>query len=65
MVTVNTQHRSCKVNTKFHSISKSVFGVMAITWVMNVVFVTPYVMPVDVQDISKGHAEKRGQCQQM
>ena len=37
----------------------------AITWVTNVVFVTPYVMRVDVQDTSKGHAEKRGQCQQM
>ena len=60
MVTVNTQHRSCKVNTKFHSINKSVFGVMAITWVTNVVFVTPYVMRVDVQDTSKGHAEKGG-----
>ena len=58
----NTQHRSRKVNT---SISKSVFGVMAITWVTNVVFVTPYVMLVDVQDISKRHAEKRVQCQQM
>ena len=61
MVTVNTQHRSCKVNTKFHSITKSVFGVMAITCVTNFAFVMPYVMRVDVQDTSKGHAEKRGQ----
>ena len=62
------KHTACvyrMVKTKFDSISKSVFGVMAITWVTNVVFVTPYVMRVDVQDTSKGHAEKRGQCQQM
>ena len=61
MVTINTQHRSRhKVNTKCHSISKSVFGVMAITWVTNVVFVTPYAMRVDVQDTFKRHAEKGG-----